>query len=784
MDIARATIGLPAAAKAQQSSPQSDLEAVAARARDIVRRAGWLSRDEHLARLDQLLGDRPARLSQLALVESEYRQARDEQIREKTEACPFRSLALDEKILLYRQVLQALEACAGSFIQPAVLKDPRLEAPHRRLIRRCRRSCKRASRDVDRWGFPKNTKGRAMWAKYYRIAIKEDPHWGQALTSLRDYLQGLEQKRDRIQAAHAGEIRSAAEAELGLVAAVVASASELCSEADVREEYVERVLDHLLALPASEPLILDDEVHHLLDLAEDRLSPRACVAAPVVVAHVGHLIAINQSRRADELLDRLAAAEGSSESAVVAYLRYVISDPPEFAGVTPYDSLSPEDVFLGACYYEAFYSRKEKDGPASETLRRQCQWDYGSLEASLQSTGPGGDTHQLNDFKVCGLQPRIAELAFPQVFIQLHGDEAGLGLRDLNFEYVRELSPPWRLDARQEKGPPRIDWESRDKGQYDVKCNLFFRHQRKKVGLRGLLINRSKVTARSFPGFVFTHTDDNSCSWVYVGEYEPTPGIEEVGERVLPFWFRLPDNTRHATSTDKTGFELGMRLLQDPWLRVGWQLACRQNSIPPQASRTIPESLFDQLIDACLRNMEGQGACLELALWEALTKTTLDACSRCDRDSVDSYLGIATQLLESRALPIRLPRVNGTPLLCSWIEQVLRPLNKHWDKIKCPSCGARGSQPGSIKLSATGMTSEGTIYGQLTCGRCGWIRSGATLLAHCCGCSHYPLIIGKNPVCKTCKRLVCEWVDKKDARCKCCKAGCVGGQQTPEEDFA
>jgi hypothetical protein len=83
------------------------------------------------------------------------------------------------------------------------------------------------------------------------------------------------------------------------------------------------------------------------------------------------------------------------------------------------------------------------------------------------------------------------------------------------------------------------------------------------------------------------------------------------------------------------------------------------------------------------------------------------------------------------------------------------------------------------------MTSDGTIYGRLECTRCGFVRDEATLLAHCYHCSHYPLIIGKNPVCgsKTCKRLVCEWVDQEGVRCRCCKAGCVGGQQTPDEEF-
>jgi hypothetical protein len=414
-----------------------------------------------------------------------------------------------------------------------------------------------------------------MWAKFYRDAINADPRWGKALTSLRHYLQNLEQERHWREAAHAGEIHSEAAAELGLVAALAASARESCSEADVRDEYIERVLDHLLALPARAPLIIDDDVHRLLELAEDRLARRACGAAPAVVAHVGRLLAMADYARAGKLLDHLIAAEASPEAGVVAYLRYVASAPPELAGVTRYSSLSSEDVFLGACYYQAFH--RSKDGPASATLRRQWQWDYGSLEASLRSADDGWNTHQLNSFKVCGLQPRIAELAFSQIFTRLHRTNDSSGLRDLNLEYVRQLTAPWRLDAQ--PAPPQADWESQDKRQYDVKCNLFLRRnlflhdQRKKVGLRGLFIIQSKVVAQSFPGFIFTDSEDDACSWVYVGEYEPAPGIEQVGERVLPFWFQLPDSVRHAPTIDRMGFDLGMRLLQGPWLRVGWQLA-------------------------------------------------------------------------------------------------------------------------------------------------------------------------------------------------------------------
>jgi hypothetical protein len=281
-----------------------------------VRRAGWLSRDEHLARLDQLLEDRLSGQLQLALVESEYRQERDKRIREKTEARPFRpNPALDEKILLYRQVLQALEAYPGSLIQPAMLNDPRLESSHKKPIRRCRRSCERARHAADHYGSRDNLKGLVLWKKGYCKTINEDKQWGLDLALLRAHLQGLEQEWDRLKAAHDCAIRSEVETELGLVVALAASASESCSEADIRNEYVERVLDLLLALPASQPFILDDEVHRLLELAEDRLLRRTCVAAPAVVAHASRLVAMAQYTRAGVLLDRLAAAKGSPRQA-------------------------------------------------------------------------------------------------------------------------------------------------------------------------------------------------------------------------------------------------------------------------------------------------------------------------------------------------------------------------------------------------------------------------------------------------------------------------------------
>jgi hypothetical protein len=396
----------------------------------------------------------------------------------------------------------------------------------------------------------------------------------------------------------------------------------------------------------------------------------------VVIAYLAQLVSECQYEQARELLDRFPERGQFSFDALVAYLRYVLREVTDLSGVTAYQSLTADDLFLGACYYE---------GDAAAALQQQSQWDYPSLERSLRAAD--GGTKYLNDFKVRGLRPRIAELAFREIVGRLPGADAARRLRDLNAERVASVRPPRTLASRPPL--PSADWADGDGQRYDVKCNLFYRSEQAKKGLRGFLIELKQASDPdcSYPGFVFTETTDESCRWVYVGEYRP--GIAAKGHakaRVLPFYCRLPDEVRFVLPGRKGDLDAGMQLLSDRFLRLGWKLAVGQRAVPRREASTTAESFLEEVVERCGRG--GAGTCLEHAIWMALTDAALDACSRWDSAAVDAPLKLAEEFIASRAFPVRLPRIDGKPILSRWIEHVLKPLAEHWSLIRCPTCGA------------------------------------------------------------------------------------------------
>ena len=221
---------------------------------------------------------------------------------------------------------------------------------------------------------------------------------------------------------------------------------------------------------------------------------------------------------------------------------------------------------------------------------------------------------------------------------------------------------------------------------------------------------------------------------------------------MLPFYFQLPDNAKCVQSISDCDAHLGMMLLDDPQLRTGWQLAVGKWVALEHRERTIAESLLDNCMKCCVHEMSE--TFLEFALWKALTKTALEACSQRGPESARLYLDYADELILSRALPVRLPRVGDIPILSRWIREILRPLQEYWSQILCPECNSRATEPGVIQLRNITMTSEGTIKGQITCTHCKTVWDEVTLLSHCHSCGHYPLIIGKNRL-HTCGGLVC-----------------------------
>ena len=530
---------------------------------------------------------------------------------------------------------------------------------------------------------------------------------------------------------------------------------------------IETVLDCLLELPSNYPHILNDEIHSFLQRQHHLLAQCAGVAAPVVVAYIGRIIGGDDYSNARELLNLFPTDDRSDFADVVAYLRFVVSETPELGGVTYYETLSEEDIFLGACYYG-------DEGRASPTLNMQSQWEYASLERALLSAKTGNDPHYLHSFKSGGLQPRIAELAFHRVYSQIHRGTTQNKLRDLNLERLQDFPSPWTLDLRNQLPP--ADWEDVNTQSYDVKSNPFYRTEREKLGLRGFLIKlkRYSDTKCIFPGILFTEAENEYCQWVYIGEYQPTGSSEPTEIRVLPFNFRLPKSERCILPSPECDIRVGMNLLYNRRLRIGWQLATGKQFTSEQRSS---HDLLDKFADRCVQLMAGNF--LEYASWKALTETTLEACNERGRESVQSFLKLADKLISDRSFPIRLPRINNTPILCRWIKDILLPLNENWYQIRCTECGKSASNPGNIELSNLRMTSEGTIYGMMKCNRCGGVRNEATILTHCYKCNSYPLIIGKNEVCHLCGGLICKGADQES--CKCCKKTCRNNQQSTNE---
>jgi DNA-directed RNA polymerase subunit omega len=536
----------------------------------------------------------------------------------------------------------------------------------------------------------------------------------------------------------------------------------------IPDRHFDAVLLRLLRLAPSDPYILNDSVHTFLRRAHSQLSRLGRLTEPVIVAHVACLVADGEDAAARELLRRFPETDNTALGSLVDYLRFVSSEPPKLSGITEYSMLSKADMFLGACYYN--------EGCATAILAKQSEWTRESLEAALAADG-----HALNEFKVRGLQPRIAELAFRRVYGRLYGPEAEEGLRDLNLECVSRL-PRWSL-AEKPILPP-ADWAEGDGARYDVKSNVLFRSHRQRLGLRGLLVGIKGVPREclSFPGIIFTDTSDDACSWIYVGDYQPAAQGGQAADRVLPFLFRLPDRARCGLRAANHDLALAAQLFKDPNLRRGWQLAAGVWEASERESRSEAETLLDAFIKASLRHMAD--TFLEHALGEALTETTFDACCRYDRKTVLSFLRLADELVSSQALPVRLPRIDRAPIHSRWITDVLYPLADNWPCIQCPRCQASPTDPGAVHLQITRMTSEGTIDGRMTCRKCGYATDKVTLLTQCHECRHYPLIIGKNPVCM-CGGLVCTWRGHKQVdRCQACKKGCRQGKNLTEEHFA
>jgi hypothetical protein len=582
---------------------------------------------------------------------------------------------------------------------------------------------------------------------------------------------GLRQQLEDIKKAYEQEIEEEKErtwwggADTQPIEAVIAKLDRVPSEA------IERVLALLLQLPLGDRHLHNQHVQEFLSRFHDRVVHYSGPMGPLAITYISRLVAERKDHKAKQLLRRFQTASRSPGDSVAAYLDYVISKPEGISGETNFRDLSPEDLFLAACYY--------RTGIALPTLEQQSKWDFDSLMRALSAQGD----RALNDFKVKGLQPRIAELAFRSVYSQLEGEAAARLLRDRNREYIDRLDRPW--NRGEWKKLPNSDWIDVNGREYDVKCNLFYPSQSDKVGMRGFFISKIKQCGNvTFPGFVFTAKEKDSCKWVYIGDYQPIRKMKVAeDDRVPPFYFCLPDSQRCRLPINAYDAQVGRLLLCNHRLQLAWILATESGPQSTQESADVSTSLLYEFVQRCLTIMKE--SFLEYALWKAITETTLEACNKYDAERIQVFLERAAQFLNDRALPICLPCDGGETLLGRWIREVLFPLSANWHRIRWPSCTECAPRAGVPSLNLTRITAEGTLHGRMTCKRCRADLLGeVTILTHCHrhGCHHYPLIIGKNPLC-TCRGLVCDSMRNNSVRCKSCKIDCGEGQQTPEDFF-
>jgi hypothetical protein len=545
---------------------------IARRKVEARNRIDWLSDRPDLARLDQLIQEIPSRKKTLELAQKEYDKKREELLNEKIKTSLIVPHELEKRIALSRWLFEKLKVATTETELKSLLNEPQLDEANKAIITARIESLRtnvgwisfesiRESSSSSPVFYPGHTPN--CWNVYKQLVNEQlqsaeqernellrehlpcfhsdvEATLGALKAWIKDAQTALcesnaalprqweidrhisrrketsiaDQTRDKqvahnlaiqhLQKAQIEESRISEQKKRDWWRAV----DEQPIEAIVQKlneapyEFIDKILQRLLKMDTADPHILNEQVHFFLEENFHRLVRFPRLTAPLIVAQIGFLIGKREDAKASKLLNLFPTDGLSGLAGLVAYLRFVVSKSPNLTGVTCYDSLSAEDLFLGACYYG--------EGVASSTLKQQSNWDYRSLESALSNSNENTDCRFLHDFKVRGLQPRIAELALRVICERFRGAKAAAKMRDLNREWVESLAKPWSLNSQ--RILPVNDWKDVNGNQYDVKSNLYYRSKQKKIGLCGFLINLSATKSNSFPGFVFTDTTDEYCS--------------------------------------------------------------------------------------------------------------------------------------------------------------------------------------------------------------------------------------------------------------------------------
>jgi len=565
-----------------------------------------------------------------------------------------------------------------------------------------------------------------------------------------------------------------------------------------RLQLVDKAL-HLVLNPSLDAAVaIDVRTRDFLSIHRKRLSALGDSELATSPALAAALLSI------PDICDELApSVDGHSGpvSIILPLARFAMSERPNLCGTARFVELRPEDVFLAACYYVGGRGKlRSNAGNKLANLRTKDDWNWRNVRSLLRRNGGRDDSRDLSDFRVAGLQPRIAELAFAEIHSSLSDCSPG-DLRDLNREAIASIET-WSILS-----PPRLpseDWED-EKRRYDVKSNLYYSSYESKLGLRGFLIKDVAAEKANsevlLPGIIFHNAYEEGCDWSFVGWLRPRSVPEPVGRRLSAFYFESPMICRARALDDasseskfsaiKTVFsvlsadnaasdeEPSRAIVHRPVSPVRKchpvvPLIYLQPKFVPgldqlsQIQRAVLEQLWKQTDRLTKEAKEDRPVRLERQIWEAATRSVFELRSEGNsQQTVNDVLQEYGDLISSKWFPVHLPRIGSKTLLRNWIDSVLVPINDHWHETECPEC----CNTNGIRILPTRQTSESSIWGRLNC-KCGFDQE-VTLLTHCHECGHYPLIIGREKLCGQCCGLRCSWRGDKSMTCDHCKKGCV-----------
>ena len=524
------------------------------------------------------------------------------------------------------------------------------------------------------------------------------------------------------------------------------------------EQNVDKAIEKMVSLPYSchkhfSDLLwefYDKHFHRLIDYLSN--SPSKSFG-PSVVAYAGRLVCNPKSKKRSVcLLDTIEQDGLHDFTPLIEFFRFLASEPPSISGTKQFAELDEVDLFLAACYYP-------EDGVAADGLSKISEWSLGTIREQLEDKA-------YNHFLVRGLQPRIAELAFAQIGVEIYG-ESGREMVDLNRQAVTlraSLGTPT-------KDLPKADWQDSSGAHFDVKSNLYFRSISAHLGLRGFAIKRPESDSVIYCGIVVFETSAVHCDWAYVGDFSKQCYQQLCGSaterdgRVMPFVFQMPEHYRFVVNVTPEDLQRYAALLANEQLIRAWKIAAHQPSGRQPSNATSGSQGKDWFWER-FAALPPQYP-IEFRLWRVLTEATLDGCTCGCIDDVGAMLEDAVSMLRTGLFPVRLAQITGKTLLERWIHSVLKPLAEHFDKITCPVCKGR-----NISLKLNRITPGGAIFGVMECERSCLNDSGEiTILTPCHECSGYPLLIGKNKICPKCSGLVCE-AEKEGRICGACKKNC------------